>query len=124
MYMLLLYQEEGAAEAEWADEPSEVAHLTDTTFDPFIAAHNSTLVMFYAPWYDRVSVFAVISMLPSLTQWLSILKFLFCAFLSKPDVISPRCGHCKKMKPSYTETAGKMKEEEVEGKCVSCVAVT
>ena len=60
MNMLLLYQEEGAAEAEWADEPSEVAHLTDTTFDPFIAAHNSTLVMFYAPWYDRVSVFCYI----------------------------------------------------------------
>jgi len=76
-------KEEGAAEAEWADEPSEVAHLTDTTFDPFIAAHNSTLVMFYAPW----------------------------------------CGHCKKMKPSYTETAGKMKEEEVEGK-LAAVDVT
>jgi len=76
-------KEEGAAEAEWADEPSEVAHLTDTTFDPFIATHNSTLVMFYAPW----------------------------------------CGHCKKMKPSYTETAGKMNEEGVEGK-LAAVDVT
>jgi len=76
-------KEEGATEAEWADEPSEVAHLTDTTFDPFIAAHNSSLVMFYAPW----------------------------------------CGHCKKMKPSYTETAGKMKEEGIEGK-LAAVDVT
>ena len=44
------HQEEGSAEPEWAEEPSEVAHLTDTTFDPYIASHNSTLVMFYAPW--------------------------------------------------------------------------
>ena len=47
-------QEEGPSEADWADEPSEVAHLTDASFDPFIATHNSTLVMFYAPWYLRM----------------------------------------------------------------------
>jgi len=76
-------KEEGPSEADWADEPSEVAHLTDASFDPFIATHNSTLVMFYAPW----------------------------------------CGHCKKMKPSYTETAGKMKEEGLEGK-LAAVDVT
>ena len=36
-------------EAEWADEESEVVHLTDTSFDDFMAANPSVLVMFYAP---------------------------------------------------------------------------
>jgi len=34
----------------WADEPSEVVHLTDDTFHDFVSEHGSVLVMFYAPW--------------------------------------------------------------------------
>ncbi|XP_060077241.1 protein disulfide-isomerase A5-like [Ylistrum balloti] len=37
-------------EAEWADEPSEVVHLTDSNFQEYIKTHPSVLVMFYAPW--------------------------------------------------------------------------
>lgn len=34
---------------EWKDIPSEVVHLTDETFDGYIASNPSVLVMFYAP---------------------------------------------------------------------------
>ena len=37
-------------EKEWKDEPSEVEHLTDDTFDAFMEKENSVMVMFYAPW--------------------------------------------------------------------------
>ncbi|XP_023325871.1 protein disulfide-isomerase A5 isoform X1 [Eurytemora carolleeae] len=37
-------------ETSWADEPSEVVHLTDATFDEFLANEPSALIMFYAPW--------------------------------------------------------------------------
>jgi thiol-disulfide isomerase/thioredoxin len=37
-------------EVAWSDEPSEVVHLTDLTFDEFMAREKSVLVMFYAPW--------------------------------------------------------------------------
>jgi len=37
-------------EVAWADQPSEVEHLTDATFDSFMATEPSALVMFYAPW--------------------------------------------------------------------------
>lgn len=36
-------------EEEWKDTPSDVVHLTDSTFDEYIAANPSVLVMFYAP---------------------------------------------------------------------------
>ena len=36
-------------EEEWKDTPSEVVHLTDDTFDDYIASNPSVLVMFYAP---------------------------------------------------------------------------
>ena len=36
-------------EEEWNDVPSDVVHLTDSTFDDFIANNPSVLVMFYAP---------------------------------------------------------------------------
>ena len=62
-------------ESEWSEEKSEVVHLTDATFDSFLAANPSVLVMFYAPW----------------------------------------CGHCKAMKPQYTEAAKLMKDTGVEG---------
>jgi len=42
--------EEKPKETEWKDEPSEVHHLTDDTFDKFLEEENSVLVMFYAPW--------------------------------------------------------------------------
>ncbi|XP_076456070.1 protein disulfide-isomerase A5-like [Babylonia areolata] len=67
--------EEPKKEAEWAEEPSEVVHLEDDTFDDFVKEHPSVLVMFYAPW----------------------------------------CGHCKKMKPDYTEAAQLIKDQEVAG---------
>ena len=38
------------AEAAWSDEPSEVVHLTDDSFDSFMSSESSVLVMFYAPW--------------------------------------------------------------------------
>ena len=37
-------------EKPWKDEPSNVVHLTDDTFDEFLAQEESVLVMFYAPW--------------------------------------------------------------------------
>lgn len=37
-------------EEEWSDQESEVVHLSDETFDPYLLEHNSVLVMFYAPW--------------------------------------------------------------------------
>ena len=37
-------------EAAWKDEPSEVQHLTDATFDDYLAKESSVMVMFYAPW--------------------------------------------------------------------------
>ncbi|KAI0233262.1 Protein disulfide-isomerase A5 [Lamellibrachia satsuma] len=67
---------EEVKEPQWADEESDVAHLTDESFDDYIATNPSVLIMFYAPW----------------------------------------CGHCKKMKPEYTQAAEKMKEEGIEGK--------
>ncbi|KAK7092365.1 protein disulfide-isomerase A5-like [Littorina saxatilis] len=42
--------EEPKKEAEWSEEPSEVAHLEDGNFDEFMKTHPSVLVMFYAPW--------------------------------------------------------------------------
>ncbi|KAK2166678.1 hypothetical protein NP493_1310g00031 [Ridgeia piscesae] len=69
-------------EPQWADEESEVVHLTDDTFDDYIASNPSVLVMFYAPW----------------------------------------CGHCKKMKPEFTQAAEKMKEDGIEGKLAALEA--
>lgn len=37
-------------ETPWEDEPSEVVHLTDETFKPFLKKKTHVLVMFYAPW--------------------------------------------------------------------------
>ena len=34
----------------WSDEPSDVVHLTDSSFDSFMTSEASVLVMFYAPW--------------------------------------------------------------------------
>ncbi|XP_020917391.1 protein disulfide-isomerase A5 [Exaiptasia diaphana] len=62
-------------EEQWSDVPSEVAHLTDSTFDDFMAKNPSVLVMFYAPW----------------------------------------CGHCKQMKPEYTEAAKTLKDQGISG---------
>ena len=36
-------------EEEWSDVPSDVVHLSDSTFDDFVANNPSLLVMFYAP---------------------------------------------------------------------------
>jgi protein disulfide-isomerase/protein disulfide isomerase family A protein 5 len=37
-------------EPEWSETDTEIVHLTDATFDEFIATNSSVLVMFYAPW--------------------------------------------------------------------------
>jgi len=34
----------------WSDSVSDVVHLTEETFDSFVAVNPSVLVMFYAPW--------------------------------------------------------------------------
>ena len=39
-----------SSEESWADTPSNVHHLTSDTFQAFIKAESSVLVMFYAPW--------------------------------------------------------------------------
>ena len=36
-------------EPEWSEEETDVVHLTDATFDDYIANNPSVLVMFYAP---------------------------------------------------------------------------
>jgi hypothetical protein len=41
--------EEKKKEAEWADEESDVVHLTDSNFDEYLQTHPSVLIMFYAP---------------------------------------------------------------------------
>jgi len=42
--------EEKPKEKAWSDEPSEVVHLGDDTFEGFMSENPSVLVMFYAPW--------------------------------------------------------------------------
>jgi len=42
--------DEKPQESAWSDEPSEVVHLTDDTFEEFMTENPSVLVMFYAPW--------------------------------------------------------------------------
>lgn len=37
-------------EEAWADGENDVTHLTDSNFDEILAASDSALVMFYAPW--------------------------------------------------------------------------
>uniref|UniRef100_A0A336KFI3 CSON002835 protein n=1 Tax=Culicoides sonorensis TaxID=179676 RepID=A0A336KFI3_CULSO len=37
-------------EPAWEDEPSEVVHLNDENFKPFLKKKTHVLVMFYAPW--------------------------------------------------------------------------
>ncbi|KAK7866488.1 hypothetical protein R5R35_014353 [Gryllus longicercus] len=37
-------------EQPWSDEVSEVVHLTDETFKPFLKKKKHVLTMFYAPW--------------------------------------------------------------------------
>nr|XP_037278569.1 LOW QUALITY PROTEIN: protein disulfide-isomerase A5-like [Rhipicephalus microplus] len=37
-------------EQAWSDEPSDVVHLTEETFQPTLQKNPSVLVMFYAPW--------------------------------------------------------------------------
>lgn len=43
-------------EAEWADTPSDVVHLTTATFDDYMKNEPSALVMFYAPCNDAFSL--------------------------------------------------------------------
>lgn len=62
-------------ESSWADEESDVVHLTTDTFDEFLQTHSSVLIMFYAPW----------------------------------------CGHCKKMKPEFTDAAAALKTQGIDG---------
>jgi len=38
-----------APEKPWSEETSEVVHLTDETFKPFLKKKKHVLVMFYAP---------------------------------------------------------------------------
>ena len=37
-------------ETPWSDVPSNVQHLTLTTFQAFLDTHQYVMVMFYAPW--------------------------------------------------------------------------
>ena len=75
-------------EPEWKDEVgSAVHHLTDETFDAFLDEHPSALVMFYAPC-ERGGP-------------LSMLR-LICYFEG--------CGHCKAMKPAFSQVAGELDE--------------
>lgn len=37
-------------EAPWEDEDTNVVHLNDETFKPFLKKKKHALVMFYAPW--------------------------------------------------------------------------
>ena len=37
-------------EAPWSEEKSEVVHLNEESFKPFLKKKKHVLVMFYAPW--------------------------------------------------------------------------
>ena len=71
-------------EEKWSDQPSNVIHLTDETFDGFISTNPSVLVMFHAPW----------------------------------------CGHCKALKPHFTQAADIVKSEEIPGILVAVDATS
>ena len=43
-----------APEKPWSEESSDVAHLTDETFKPFLKKKKHVLVMFYAPCKDKI----------------------------------------------------------------------
>ncbi|XP_077966473.1 uncharacterized protein LOC120341795 [Styela clava] len=43
-------QKEKEPEKGWDETENDVVHLTDTTFDEFIAANSKVMVFFYAPW--------------------------------------------------------------------------
>ena len=43
-------------EAEWFEEKTDVVHLTDSTFDEYIANNPSVLVMFYAPCKFKLGI--------------------------------------------------------------------
>lgn len=62
-------------EEQWSDQPGNVIHLTQETFDGFLSTNPSVLVMFYAPW----------------------------------------CGHCKALKPHFSEAANILEREEIPG---------
>lgn len=84
---------EEPAEKSWADEESAVVHLTDDTFDTFLASTPSVLVMFYAPCKR-------------------LLDILVWMITSGPV---SGCGHCKRMKPDLVEAAKRLKDEGVAG---------
>ena len=37
-------------ETPWSEEPSDVVHLSEVNFKPFLKKKKHVLVMFYAPW--------------------------------------------------------------------------
>lgn len=64
-------------EDEWSDIPSEVVHLTDSTFDDFMANNPSVLVMFYAPCKYTVSLVSYFSAFFSFVQKSTVVSLVF-----------------------------------------------
>lgn len=89
-----------APEKPWSEDSSDVVHLTDETFKPFLKKKKHVLVMFYAPCKDFQGI--------NLELYLNHFS-------------SSGCGHCKKAKPEYNNAAEKFKDDpKVEFAAVDC----
>ena len=96
--------------------PDEVVKLTDATFEELTqAATGATtgdwVVMFYAPWCVGTAVHAACD--HALLMSLASATCLSC---------NSRCGHCKKLHPTFSRVAAELKGDVNIATVSACVA--